>query len=189
MKKKISILTAALMAFLFLGCSYGKIVVKNDDFKNAKVVNMKLKHKSKETYFLMSYRTDVNYVREVTKEGKKPINLNVTLFGVPVNKGELEMKAILRVDAANFELPLGNVTGKIITKVSQDVDYSKKSETSISTSSSKEYSAKIVTTPEISAAIENCNSFAFRLYLGTDPLTFIVKPDKLKKIKAMMAVN
>lgn len=179
MKKLLVFLAFAVM---FTGCT-GKIIIKHDDFKNADVISMELRHSPRE--FAWAAYATADYIREVDSKGAKPtiIDLALRTAGQSPN---LEPNAFVKVDEKNYEVALLERTGETETEVSVKIDTTTNEEKVVESNSAKIFRAKLPLTAEIEKNILDSKKLEIRIYLGKYPSTYIMSKDDLDKIKKFL---
>jgi len=214
MKKAVLII---FVAFIAAGCgNTGKIMVKNDNFKDAVTVSLNYVHKSIETLGFMSYRAEVNYYREIKESKKTPVEMTFRIRAAE-NAQDLNNNIFLKVNKNKYDIKMSDIRSESKSKTdfstssktsssggtgSGYVDYtgagagsSSKGETTTTLETTtttllwKELSGKIVLNDKIENEILKSAKFTLRLYSGDQPFTFIIEKRKLEKIKKFLAVN
>lgn len=187
--------------------SFGKIEVRNDEFKNASVVTLKLKFTSEETFLpLNPYRGEMQYVREVGEETIKPVLINLT-FKAPTDSDPLEATSFLKAGDQQFEIALSGVESLFETHTHANtrttkyhtpdasgfVDFTKPaavdSQTTYHSYSFREFKAQIQLTESHERSILASKRVAVRVYAGTEPITFLIIEDDLAKLKRMIQTD
>ncbi|TAL38673.1 MAG: hypothetical protein EPN93_04160 [Spirochaetes bacterium] len=202
---RIAVITAAVCA-LCVGCStVGKIQMRVDDMTGSKVITLDLEHTSKEKMpGLLSPRYDclTKYAREI-----KPTNsevIRVTLVTrTCVECDDITDNAIVKANDEKFEIKLVDRVVEVKTEISSTtetthqaradgfVDYSKpgNSKTTTSSQSWKEMRGKIAITPEMKKSLLAANTITYRIYSGTNPITFDLKPEDVVKVKKLLLTD
>ncbi len=190
----------AMVFVLLAGCGTGKIRIVKDDLKGTTLITMDLDHSSDE--FLYGSSAAARYAREVSPKGKGPVIVYLKLY-TGEYAGDLEKKAIVKAGDFKQEIPLLDISGEIVTEISQKktttykadstgfVDYSKpvKSESDVNAESHKIINAKLPLTADIENAILKSPELIIRVYFGTNPSTFTINKAKLEKIKLFLVAK
>ncbi len=179
MKKLLVFLAFAVM---FTGCT-GKIVIKHDDFKNAHIISMDLRHSPKE--FAWAAYATADYIREIDSKGAKPTVITLTLR-TSAQSPNLEPNAFIKVDDQNYEIAFLERTGETETEVSVKTDSVTNEEKVVTSDSAKIFRAKLPLTAEIEKKILDSNKLEIRIYLGKYPSTYVMSIGDLDKIKKFL---
>jgi hypothetical protein len=176
-----------LVSVLFFGClSSGQIKVRKDDFTKKTVVTV-------DYYSLVSSegrRGSFSFAREFDAKSETAFfTVEVYMSSMAKDIGD---KCFIKIDEQTFEFSLNDPKNIIVTNVqttttttyapttssSGYVDYTKGQKNSeVSTSKHKELGGKIILSDNIKKALLSGKNITFRLYSGTDPLTFEFSPE------------
>jgi len=189
-----------LIFFLILtGCAqYGKIKYDKDAFKEATTLTMLYKHSSmeKQGTFDGKFVTTSTYYREIKSNIKKPAQITFKIETLE-KFNTLKPDGFIRVNNKTYPLKMTDITSVLKTdtktKVSQTNDdtitadrINLKTTTTARTRTKRWKSMTgTITIPEnIEQEILKANFFAFRIYIDTRPVTFIIKRKDLAKLKS-----
>ena len=201
MKKPILLLTFFL---LFTGCvQYGKIKYNNDPFKKAITLTMLYKHSSieKQDTFAGKFVTISTYYREIKSGVKSPAQITFKIAAME-NFNSLKPDGFIRVNKKTYPLTMTDITSvlktDINTKVSQTNDDTitsdrinlKTTTTSRTETSRWKSMTGTITIPEnVEQEILKAKLFAFRFYIDTRPITFIIKRKDLATLKSFFGAT
>ena len=194
------------MGIALVSCSsYGKIQVRHDEFKNTSLVSLKLKHESEESIAPLRfyhYPAEVEYIRETGPEKNVPLKL-VVLIRAAKDASPLEPAGFLKTDQNNFEIVLNATGNELRTETmtqttkyhnpdaSGFVDYTKPDAVDSKTTVNqwRELTATLALTTDQEQSVLATSVLLLRLYSGTQPLTFRVTGEDLRKIQSMIRLD
>lgn len=191
--------SASIGALLLLAncSSFGKIKVTKDDFKDATVVTLKLKHEGSEDTGVLSpsNKAEVTYTKELKNSGENKFLIKFRVYGPSIKEGiGISEKAFLKVDGKkeDFSFSSSQVQAKTTVKSSSKRNTSgtgTQSEVETETSTVYFAIAKADLPFSLVNKIGNAKLVVFRVYAESQPITLKLEPDDLKKLKKFAAAK
>ena len=184
MKKLLSMIF--VLTFLV---SCDSIQVKKDDFQNLTTAHWDTNHSISDWSGLMLYSTEVKYYRAINKYGvSTPTTINFEMIGTAMAGPELDTKAFISADDQKFNLVLTDRELEKLVVVSDD-DKGGKRSSKASAKATKTHRGKLTLTSSIEKAIKNAKSISYRLYIGTKPITYVLKEGEVLKLKEFLNIK
>jgi len=191
-----------IVAMLGSACSsIGKIQMRTDDMTGAKVFTLDLEHTSKERMpGLLAPRYDciAKYVRDINP--KKGEITEVTLVTKACSTcDDLTDNAVLKINDKTYEIKFGEKNTEVKSQTDTTkhyhkrsdgyVDYSRPTGSTSETQTWKELRGKIVITPELKKAMIESSAITYRVYSGTNPVTYVLESDDISKVKKFLLTD
>ncbi|MGJ4746126.1 hypothetical protein ACQV5M_07190 [Leptospira sp. SA-E8] len=194
------ILASSLLLISFVGCNtFGTVKITKDSFKDAHIVNLKLRLKSTEPVLgapfdsaLTKYFAEMDFTREIGKEKIVPTAVRFKILASPQNT-LIERSGFLKIGEKSTPLAFGNVSAQVVTEVTTTTTNtpsnsntsfgSGKLNTKVDTNVRKELTGTFLLKKEDEEAILKANDFVVRFYSGSEPITIPVTEDDLAKFK------
>jgi hypothetical protein len=176
------------LATLTACSSFGKVTVTKDEFKGSTIVQLKLRHKSKEDFGIFSYNiAEVTYVREIAANATESLKFQVKSAYLPIEGGfNLDEGGFLKVDDRQIDIKLENRGNHTQT---QTTSSKKKDDEEVKTTTINYATGDIQIDPKLIPAISDAKSLALRLYYKSKSLTFIFDEDDIAKLKEFLAAK
>lgn len=170
-------------AFTYGCISYGKIETINDDIEYSKIYKMNMFHKSHDQG-KASRRVECVYSKKVNNTRSDPILINMKIQ-MYKRDSAFSKKCYIVVDDNKHELQLGDVDIQASTRSHSSTNST--TGTTKSTVSVVNYTlANLQLTNTIENQIKNCKKLLIRLYIGIEPITFVITQADLNKIKELI---
>jgi len=200
----IPIFTISIFLIFYSACSsFGKISVINDSFKGVNIVTLKMQHETEEAYgtfnvFNTKNKAEFTYIKEVKSGDNQNFKIDFSIMGPDINENaSLDEKGFVKVGDKQVEFSVAGarVVSQTIVKneTATTPDYSKPADstghhqTNTTTTTSSATIFRVVGSAQIDPAlladITNSSQFAVRVYVKSQPYTFIIKEDDLVKIQ------
>lgn len=181
-----------IIALVIAGCRSFTVVIKDDQFKGARVVTLDIYHKVIESYF---NNTRIIYSKDI-KEGKisdPEMAMDFwasTAYGYNYHGDDLSEKAQLLIDGTVFQVKLYDRKNVKATHFDLSRSYGGMSSgIAISSSYTSTLSAKLRLTPDIQQALARATEYKIRIYAGDTIVTMKAESSQLEAVKLFIAAD
>ncbi len=180
MKKMILVPAAIMLLAATLSCSSSPIVIKDDDFIQAKTVTMYLNPAITDWNGLILRVWENEFYREV-KDGKsRPAVISFRIIGASLVE-DLQRTMMIKVDDSMF-----NIVG---TKVNDGNKGQEDAPSDFDVQRGKIFNLRITLSPQLEQTIASASSVTVRLYAGNKPITIVYSPKDVKNMKEFMSLD
>jgi hypothetical protein len=184
----------SIIFLLLTGCGF-KVVVKDDPFKQVSVVTADMWHKvidSKIDNRRVLYQKEIkNGKVTTTTVGFEFFAVITNWMGYNYNGETLGNDVYVMCDNKSYKLTIVDANKVQQTHVTsnQSTDASGKTSTHVGSANSCMLTGKITLTPEVQNAIQECENYMIRFYIGNNTLTLKATPSQLETVKKFLSNN
>jgi hypothetical protein len=190
-----SLIISLLLAVFLSGCFSAQIKTRKDEFTGKTVSTVSYNSISSAESFGIG--GNFYFVREYNKKGEASY-FNVTVYAGSDSK-DIDTKCFVKVNDKTFELSIKDRKAVNVTELQTTTtynqqanggyDFTKGQKNTEVGNTYKELSGKVILPEDFKKSVLNATSVLFRVYLGSEPLTFTLSPEWVESLKQFYAAK